>query len=666
MLAGLQNVTFEFGARVIVQEATWHIHPGERIGLIGYNGTGKSTLLKVFVGEYRVSAGSVERSRGTSIGYLHQDLLSFDTNESILEVAMHAFDKVKSLEKELEHLTKKIEEESTDELLDQYSEKLHEFEEAGGYTVEHRTEEVLQGLGFANEDLKRPYKEFSGGWRMRVLLAKMILQQPDLLLLDEPTNHLDLPSIEWLEKYLQHYKGAVVIVSHDKYFLNRMVKKIVELYQRQLHIYNGNYSFYEKEKKERVEVAQRAFENQKEYIRQQERFIERFKAKASKAAQAQSAVKRLDKLDRLEDVEIERPDIRINFNIDKTPGKVLVELKNVSKKFKDLQILRNATAEIERGDKIALIGANGKGKSTLLRVIAGNEPAEGERKWGHNIDEAFYAQHQLESLNLTNTILDEMKQAGSQKSEQELRNLLGCFLFGGDDADKRIRVLSGGEKARVALAKTILSKANFLLLDEPTNHLDIHSTELLIDALDRYQGSFILVSHDRYFISKTANKIWEIIDHEIKEFKGGYDEYVEWKERMKSRNDGQNNKQKNNNRKQEGGNNNAPAKEEKKLEVQPAAKPATNFSEPQKPINKESKKELQKQQRIFEQLEKQLADLNTEKAELEKKLAQPDIYSNGDSFKKTETAYNDIARQIETANKEYEKVFEKIMELESQ
>jgi ATP-binding cassette subfamily F protein 3 len=660
MLAGLQNVTFEFGARTIVKDATLHIHPLERIGLIGYNGTGKSTLLKLFVGEYQPSKGTVERSRNTSIGYLHQDLLSFDTSESILEVAMHAFDKAKALEKELDRLTKEIETHSTDELLDEYSHKLHEFEEAGGYTMQHQTEEVLQGLGFENKDLQRPYREFSGGWRMRVLLAKMILQQPDLLLLDEPTNHLDLPSIEWLEKYLQHYKGAVVIVSHDKYFLNRMVKKIVELYQRELHVYNGNYSFYEQEKEQRVEMQQRAYENQQDYIRQNERLIERFRAKASKAAMAQSLMKKLDKLDRIEEAEIERPNIRINFNIDKTPGKVLVELKHITKHFKNIDILDNASAEIERGDKIALIGANGKGKSTLLRIIAGTEPFEGERKWGHNIDPAFYAQHQLEALNLSHTIIDEMKQAGSQKTELELRSLLGCFLFSGDDADKKIKVLSGGEKARVALAKTILSKANFLLLDEPTNHLDIHSTELLVDALNRYEGSYILVSHDRYFVSKTANKIWEIVDHEIKEFKGGYEEYVEWKERMA-------------NQKPEAGSGKSdikPQREEgvanKKPQLQVKEKPEKSLSQPSKSVVDKNavKKELQKQQKRFQQLEKQVADLNGQKEELEIALAKPDIYANVVEFKKTETAYKEILNKLQAANKEYEVVFEKIIELD--
>lgn len=657
-------MTFEFGARTILRDATWHIQPNERIGLIGYNGTGKSTLLKLLVGEYLPTEGAVERSRSTTMGYLHQDLLSFDTNDSILKVALGAFERILQLEAEIETLGKKLEEpgQMDEKMLLEYTDKLHELETLGGYNIHHKTEEILQGLGFAPADLQRPYREFSGGWRMRVLLAKMILQQPDLLLLDEPTNHLDLPSIEWLEKYLQHYQGSVVIVSHDKYFLNRMVTKIVEVYQRELHIYNGNYDFYEKEKAERVEVQQRAYENQQDYIRQQERFIERFKAKASKAAQAQSVVKRLEKLDRIENVEIERPNIKINFRIDKVPGKVLVELKNVTKKFGDNVIVQNSDVEINRGDKIALIGANGKGKSTMLRIIAGTEPFEGERKWGHNVDESFYAQHQLEALNVNNTVLDEMKECGSQKTELELRTLLGCFLFSGDEVDKKIRVLSGGEKARVALAKTIVSKANFLLLDEPTNHLDIHSVELLIDALNRYEGSFILVSHDRYFVSKTANKIWEIVDHELKSFDGGYEEYVDWKKRMELRNKEQEQLLK----KQE-----AAAKEPAENKQLPAAakpQPANN----KQPSNtndhriRELKKELQKQQRTFQQLEEKLAKLNARKNQLEAALADPATYADKNKFVQAETDYKKAAEEWSRANAEYEKAFEKVMELESE
>jgi ATP-binding cassette, subfamily F, member 3 len=651
VLAGFTNMTFEFGARVIVQDATWHIQPNERIGLIGYNGTGKSTLLKVLAGEYQPSGGSIERSRGMTIGYLHQDLLSFDTNDSILSVALSAFERVLQLEKEIEQAGKLLETNPEDEnLLHQYTDKLHEMDTLDGYSIHHKTEEVLQGLGFSNADLQRPYREFSGGWRMRVLLAKMILQQPDLLLLDEPTNHLDLPSIEWLEKYLVHYQGSVVIVSHDKYFLNRMVTKIVELYQRQLHIYSGNYDYYETEKALRVELQQRAFENQQDYIRQQERFIERFKAKASKAAQAQSVQKRLDKLERIEDVAIERPSLRINFQVEKTPGKVLCELKHVSKSFGDVKIVEDTGAEINRGDKIALIGANGKGKSTLLRIIAGTESFTGERKWGHNVEESFYAQHQLEALDINNTVIDEMKMAGSQKTELELRTLLGCFLFSGDDVEKKIRVLSGGEKARVALAKTIISKANFLMLDEPTNHLDIHSVELLIEALNRYEGSLILVSHDRYFISKVANTIWEIDNHKIKTFDGGYEEWHEWKDRMSASEES---------RKPE-------TTKEKKVET-PAPRPAQPEpkAEPAKPINKEVKKELQKQQRIFEQLEEKLAALNKQRDALEASLSTPEIYADREKFRKAEADYKKVSDECVQLNKEYEKVFEKIMELEA-
>lgn len=666
MLAGLTNVTFEFGARAIVEEATWHIQPGERIGLIGYNGTGKSTLLKLLVGEYLPSAGTVERSRSTTVGYLHQDLLSFDTNSSILEVALSAFERVLQLEKEIEEIGKELEKTGDEKTLLEYTDRLHEMETLGGYNIHHKTEEVLQGLGFSNQDLGRPYREFSGGWRMRVLLAKMILQQPDLLLLDEPTNHLDLPSIEWLEKYLVHYQGSVVIVSHDKYFLNRMVTKIVELYQQQLHIYNGNYDFYESEKAIRIELQQKAFDNQQDYIRQQERFIERFKAKASKAAQAQSIQKRLDKLERIEDVELERPNIRINFRVDKMPGKVLVELKHVTKSFGNNHIVTDTSAEINRGDKIALIGANGKGKSTLLRIIAGTEQISGDRKWGHNVEESFYAQHQLESLNLNNTILDEMKGCGSQMTEQELRNLLGCFLFGGDDTDKKIRVLSGGEKARVALAKTIVSRANFLLLDEPTNHLDMHSVELLADALMKYEGTYIFVSHDRYFISKAANKIWEIEDGQIKEFAGGYEEWVAWKNRMATAGSQAKNAKANPSPGMAPAPKSAHAPAPSSAPA-PALAPSSAPAPAPKsvPINKEQKKELQKQQKIFQQLEEQIARLNSRQSELQQQLQSPEIYADHKKFQATEAELKKVSMELQTLNADYEKVFEKIMELES-
>jgi ATP-binding cassette subfamily F protein 3 len=648
MLIGLQNVTFEFGARAIVEDATWHIQPGERIGLIGYNGTGKSTLLKLLVGQYTPSKGTVEKGRDTTIGYLHQDLLSFDTSETITEVALGAFERVRELEKEIEELGKELEANPEDnDILIKYTDALHEIDVLDGYNIEHKAEEVLHGLGFTNKDLTRPYKEFSGGWRMRVLLAKMILQAPDVLLLDEPTNHLDLPSIEWLEKYLLHYKGSVVIVSHDKFFLNKMVNKIVEVYQQQLNFYTGDYAYYEVEKVQRVEIQQRAFENQQDYIRQQERFIERFKAKASKAAQAQSIQKRLDRLDVIEDVQIERPNIRINFAVDKTPGKVLVDLKGISKSYPAQTILNNAFAEIERGDKIALIGANGKGKSTLLRIVAGMESHEGERVWGHNVDESFYAQHQLESLNLNNTILQEVQECGTKKTDLELRALLGCFLFGGDEIDKKIRVLSGGEKARVALTKTIISKANFLMLDEPTNHLDMATVELLAEALTKYDGSIILVSHDRYFISKTANKIWEIEDEKIIEFKGDYAEWVAWKERMA---------------KQKAANPEAAKQTPKPVEkkVEPVTAEVKTG-----PIDKEHQKLVQKLQKQIAQLEEKMGQTQSALKSIELKMADPTIYSDIASFQLIEKEYQLKQQELQRMNQDHDQLFSELLELEA-
>ena len=652
MLIGLQNVTFEFGARAIVSEATWHIQPGERIGLIGYNGTGKSTLLKLLVGQLTPSKGTIEKGKDTTIGYLHQDLLSFDTSESITEVALGAFERVRELEKEVEKLGIELEANPEDnDLLIKYTDALHEIDLLDGYNINHKAEEVLHGLGFTTKDLSRPYLEFSGGWRMRVLLAKMILQAPDVLLLDEPTNHLDLPSIEWLEKYLIHYKGSVVIVSHDKYFLNKMVNKIVEVYQQQLNFYTGDYEYYEVEKVQRVEIQQRAFENQQDYIRQQEKFIERFKAKASKAAAAQSIQKRLDRLDVIEDVQIERPNIRINFAVEKTPGKVLVDLKGISKSYPKQVILENAFAEIERGDKIALIGANGKGKSTLLRIVAGMEGYEGERVWGHNVDESFYAQHQLESLNLSNTILQEVQECGTKKTDLELRALLGCFLFGGDEIDKKIKVLSGGEKARVALTKTIISKANFLMLDEPTNHLDMVTVELLAEALNKYDGSIILVSHDRFFISKTANKIWEIEDEKIIEFKGGYQEWLEWKERMAKAKVATTEPSKNSN-----------TKENKK---QSKPEPVAKAVEPNVAIDKDLQKQIQKLQRVIAQLEQNIETLQKEKLDIESQMANPTIYSDTQKFHVVEKSYQDKNALIRSMNKEYEIAFNDLLVLES-
>lgn len=645
MLVSLQNISFYFGSRPILEDASWQIDTGQRIGLVGSNGAGKSTLLRIITGEYKVDSGTINKPKDVTIGFFNQDLLSFSTSASILSVGMQAFERAHEIEKELEQLTKELESKPDDaELLDKYSHLLHDFEVAGGYEMEHKAAEVLEGLGFTTADLQRPYSEFSGGWRMRVLLAKMMLQAPDLLLLDEPTNHLDLPSIEWLERYLQGYPGSVVIVSHDRYFLDRMVNRIVEVWQQGLHLYTGNYSFYQKEKAERMELQQRAYENQQDYIRQQERFIERFRAKATKAAQAQSALKRLDKLDRIESPDTSMPVMNINFDVKVQPGKIICTLKDISKKFGNQVIFDHASAEINRGDKIALIGANGKGKSTLLRIVAGRETFDGERKWGHNVEESFYAQHQLEALNIEHEILEEMNRAGTGKPELELRQLLGCFLFSGDDVFKKIKVLSGGEKARVALAKTIAMKANFLLLDEPTNHLDMQSVEMLIEALNKYEGTFILVSHDRYFISKTANKIWVIEDGQIKEFAGTYDEWVIYEQEKEKRK--------------------AAVKSEPAPVVAKKEEPKKTQPENNSEL-KQLQKEHQKKQKEFQKLEEQINKLTDEKAKLEQQLADPSFYADKDKFVQVDESYRKLNAQLDGLSKDYDKLFEQMLELEA-
>src|SRR5688500_18112380 len=530
-MVSITNLSYYIGGRPLYENASMFVKPKDKIGLIGLNGRGKSTLLKLISGEFKYDAGSISKSNDCTIGFLNQDLLSYQTEDAIVTVAMEAFKDAVDTQREIEHILHKLETEYSDGLVEKLTRLQEKFEHLDGYSMQAKAEEVLEGIGFSTTDLHRPLKEFSGGWRMRVMLAKLLLEKPSLLMLDEPTNHLDLPSIEWVENYLRNYDGAVVIVSHDRTFLDNVISKTVDVTQQQLVTYEGNYSFYLKEKELRQEIQQGAYENQQSKIRQTERFIERFKAKASKSRQVQSRVKALERMDMIEEVVDDTAAVNFKFKFNQQPGRFIVTLNNVSKSYGSLEILKDTSIAIERGDKIALIGANGKGKSTLLRIISNTEPVEGERVMGYNVIQAFFAQHQLESLHVDNEILEELKQAGSGKTEQELRGVLGCFLFSDEDVFKKIKVLSGGEKSRVALAKTLISEANFLLLDEPTNHLDFISENILIQALQQYKGSFVVVSHNRHFVSQIANKIWYIEDKKIKEYPGTYDEYEYWKKK---------------------------------------------------------------------------------------------------------------------------------------
>lgn len=531
MLA-LTDFSFEFAGRYLYRNANWHIKPSEKIGLVGLNGTGKSTLLRLISGEYELREGQMSKSNQLKIGFLNQDLLSVEFDESVRDVVLSGREDLVKLDTEIHQLLKEIETNYDDEQrLNRLGEVQEQFGQLGGYDWQSQGEKILEGLGFPTDWLGRPLKELSGGWRMRAILGRLLLMAPDLLLLDEPTNHLDLPTIQWLEGYLQEYQGTYVIVSHDRYFLNRTVNRIAEVAHQQIFHYKGNFNNYLEQKEERDELLQRQFENQQDFIKQQMNFISRFRYKASKAAAVQSRVKQLEKMDRIELQEKETRDFDIKFNIRIKSGKVVVDLKDVGKSYGDLEILKNAEAQVIRGDKIALIGANGKGKSTLLRMLVGNEPYTGSIEEGWNVESAFFAQHQLEALNLKNNLLNEIGTVSSEYTEKELRTVLGCFLFTGEDVFKKVKVLSGGEKSRLALAKTLITQSNFLLLDEPTNHLDMFSSSVLAESLDNYAGTVLFVSHDRTFISRVATKVWWIEDGKIKEYPGTYDEYKEWMEK---------------------------------------------------------------------------------------------------------------------------------------
>ncbi len=620
----ITNLSYYLGDRALYDEASLFIGPKDKIGLIGLNGTGKSTLLKMMVGDVQPSGGKISMSKETTIGFLNQDLLSFQTQDSILAVAMTAFASTMAIQKEIDKVIKEMEENYRDELVDKLSKLQERFEAQEGYTLQSKAEEILEGIGFKTSDLSRPLSEFSGGWRMRVMLAKLLLEKPSLLMLDEPTNHLDLPSIQWIENYLQSYEGAYIIVSHDREFLNRSVNKIVEVTQADLHVYSGNYDFYEEEKSLRNELQQNAYENQQKKIKEAERFIERFKAKATKASQAQSKMKMLEKMDRVEEVIDENMKVNFRFNFKTQSGRHVKRLENISKSYGDLDILKNATIGIERGDKIALIGANGKGKSTLLRIVAGTESHEGKVQTGHNVINSFYAQHQLESLEVQNDLLEELKQAGTGKTEQELRSVLGCFLFSNDEVFKKIKVLSGGEKSRVALAKTLISEANFLLLDEPTNHLDMMSVSILVQALQQYEGTLLLVSHDRHFITQVANKIWWIEDQEVKEYPGTFQEFTWW------------------------WNKNNKGEETSAKEVKPAKK-----KENTKQRNNEDEQKAAKE---LKQVEQQIESLEEQISEFETQLADPKIYEDPAEYEKVNINYNKKKSELEKLMEKWEEL----------
>jgi len=527
-MLSIENLSFYLGNKQLYMNASLFIKPKDKIGLIGYNGAGKSTLMRLITGELKPDSGSINLQKGFNIGFLNQDHLSYKTSDSVRQVAMTAFNDIILLEKKLSEISKRIEENYDEEMLNEMLQLQEKIEHLGGYDMETKTEKVLAGMGFGKDDFDKPLEHYSGGWRMRVMLAKLLLQQPSLMLLDEPTNHLDIESIKSLEQYLINFENAFIVISHDRAFLNNIANKIVEVENKVFVSYSGNYDFYEKEKEKNKDIQQQAYERQQKEIEHIKTNIERFGAKASKASQAKSWEKRLERMDIVEPMQNKEVKIKFTFDVTQQSGKVVVSLNNITKKYDDVDILESSSANVIKGDKIALIGANGKGKSTLLRLIAGVEQCQkGDITLGHNVTIGFYTQHQLDNLNLENNIFEEVIGVNAEKNEQEIRKICGMFLFKKDDIYKKIKVLSGGEKARVTLIKVLLLGANLLLLDEPTNHLDMLSIDILAQAITQYAGTCIVVSHDRFFVNRVANKIWTIKDKKLKEYLGTYKEFEE-------------------------------------------------------------------------------------------------------------------------------------------
>src|ERR1700756_2968144 len=519
-----------FGHKLLFENADWLITPQDRIGLVGANGTGKSTLMRILAGIETLDYGSITIAKGTSAGYLPQDGLTL-SGRSVFAECMSVFDKLRDREREMEVLTRRMSELSHEsgeyaQVADRYHRLEHEFLTRDGYAIEAKVGTVLTGLGFRKEDWTRLTDEFSGGWQMRIALGKLLLQKPNLLLLDEPTNHLDLEARNWLEEYLNEYPYAFVLISHDRYFLDVTVKKTVEIWNRQLFFYSGNYDKYLAEKTQRREQLEAAYRNQRERIEQLEVFINRFRYQATKAKQVQSRIKELEKMERIE-IPPEEKTIHFSFPQPKPSGRIVAEFKNVAKSYGANEVFRNVNFIIERGDRIALVGGNGAGKSTLIKLLAAIEPlSAGEYKTGHNVESDYFAQDQYKELNPEAHILDDLGELAPGCAETELRNLLGCFLFQADDVFKRIGVLSGGERGRYALLRLLLHPANFLLLDEPTNHLDMRAKDVLLEALAAYSGTVVLVSHDRYFIDKLATRVFEVGNGGVEVYPGNYEDYL--------------------------------------------------------------------------------------------------------------------------------------------
>ena len=629
-MLSLEHITIQFGERSLFDDVTATVGPRDRIGLVGSNGSGKSTLLKAIVGLQQTDAGIINKAQYVTIGYLPQDGVSA-SGHTLYQESATAFEDVLQVQHELEDAHQQLAtlDPSSDDFTDTLEvlgELQHKLEDLDAYRMKSKIERILMGLGFSTTDFERMTDEFSGGWQMRIALAKLLLREPNVLLLDEPTNHLDIETLQWLEEYLRQYNGAIILVSHDRAFLDNLTTKTFALSRGKFEYYAGNYSFYETEREVRKDLLISQLKNQQQHIKQTQEFIERFRYKATKARQVQSRIKQLEKIELVE-VESEEDEIHFHFPPPQQSGRVVIELRGIGKHYGTLEVFNNLEYKVERGDRIAIVGVNGAGKSTLSRILAGVESYDaGERIIGYNVVPSYFAQDQADELDPTKDVLQTVEESAGTETRTQLRTLLGSFLFHGDDVFKSVSVLSGGEKSRLALAKMLLQPANFLIMDEPTNHLDMKSKRILQEALSKYEGTFAIVSHDRSFLDPMVNKVLEVTPGSLRTFLGNLSDYILKK------------------------------KEERKQTEEGAEQSAGTVSQETQATWQEQQKrrksvarDVRTAKKNVEEAEAQIKLLETRKKEIEALLAAPDLYKNVDETKLISAEYKEVQVQIEKA-----------------
>lgn len=643
----LQKLSFAIGDLNLLKETDWVIKPKKRIGLIGPNGAGKTTLFRILTGEYQATDGELQIPRNCSIGYLPQEEIQFEP-KPILNIVLEGHEELLKLEKEIHKIQEEVSQNHDNFLIEKLGKLEDRYNHLGGYQLESQAKKVLSGLRFSENDFSRPVQEFSGGWRMRVHLARLLLQKPDYLLMDEPTNHLDIHSLEWLEEYLQTFPGTIILISHDRYFLDRLVKEIADLENGKIKVYTGNYDFYKKKKAEETEQLIKTYEAQMAERERIQKFINRFRYKATKAAQVQSRVKMLEKM---EEVSLPEQKSKFSFQIqaDVQSYKEVLNIKDMSFSYEDNMVFNDFSLSVTRGEKIALVGDNGEGKTTLTRLIYKELiPQNGYIKLGERVKIGYYAQHQTEALNINKSIIEEVEETAAPSFRTRLRDILGLFRFQGNDVNKKIKVLSGGEKARVSLAKILLSPCNFLIMDEPTNHLDMASKDALENALKGYNGTLLIISHDRYFLDRLVKRVIEIKNQALYDYPGNYTYYLEKRKQLM---------------------------QDQNISNKPSLSDTNNISQTvpgrkskdQKRIEAEARKAVSKErndlQNRIEQIELELDAKSKRKGEVESLLAVPDTYNDLEKSRLLNKEYKVLESEIGSLEFEWEEKHLKLEEL---